>query len=525
MAYKHGVYTSEMPTSVLPPVSVDSAIPFIVGTAPVGMSDESNVNRPVLCQTYGDFVKAFGFVPAEADSASGKKKFRYSLCEAAYTYFALYGAGPIICVNVLDPAEHRTDAVVQSITVPSTGTLTIEETGIIPSTVVISRTIEGEQGEEDTVITYVAGTDFELSWTDEGFLVVNALRSTTGQDILDAQIGETDSTNDVVDSSDSWLLPVGASLSFSAYKTDPGALAVADVIGGISASDGSKSGLELIEDVFPRLGVIPGVILCPGFSDRPSVAAVMAAKCTGINGLFRCVCVCDVPTGTVDQYSGVYAWKIQNGYTDPNQVVCWPMLELDGTIFDLSVHVGARMAATDGDNDGVPYVSPSNKAAKCTATVLADGTEVWLNNETASYLNGLGIVTAQNWTSGWVVWGNRTGVYPGSTDPKDAFIPVRRMFNWLANTLITTYWQRVDFPLNKRLVQTVVDSANIWLNGLAARQYILGGRVEFLESENPVTSLEDGICTFHLYVTPPTPAREIDFVLEYDVSYLSTLFE
>ena len=74
-------------------------------------------------------------------------------------------------------------------------------------------------------------------------------------------------------------------------------------------------------------------------------------------------------------------------------------------------------------------------------------------------------------------------------------------------------------------MQTVVDSANIWLNGLAARQYILGGRVEFLESENPVTSLEDGICTFHLYVTPPTPAREIDFVLEYDVSYLSTLFE
>ena len=53
----------------------------------------------------------------------------------------------------------------------------------------------------------------------------------------------------------------------------------------------------------------------------------------------------------------------------------------------------------------------------------------------------------------------------------------------------------------------------------------LGGRVEFLESENPVTSLEDGIATFHVYVTPPVPNRDLEFVLEYDVNYFSTLFE
>ena len=69
-----------------------------------------------------------------------------------------------------------------------------------------------------------------------------------------------------------------------------------------------------------------------------------------------------------------------------------------------------------------------------------------------------------------------------------------------------------------------MDSVNIWLNGLAARQYILGGRLEFLESENPATSLMDGVATFHLYMTPPSPNREIEFTLEYDVSYLETLF-
>ena len=70
----------------------------------------------------------------------------------------------------------------------------------------------------------------------------------------------------------------------------------------------------------------------------------------------------------------------------------------------------------------------------------------------------------------------------------------------------------------------MLDSVNIWLNGLAARQYILGGRVEFLETENSNLDLMDGILRFHLYVTPPSPNREIDFILEYDPEYLSTLF-
>ena len=42
--------------------------------------------------------------------------------------------------------------------------------------------------------------------------------------------------------------------------------------------------------------------------------------------------------------------------------------------------------------------------------------------------------------------------------------------------------------------------------------------------ENPTTDLIDGIIRFHVYVTPPAPAREIDFIVEYDPQYLETLF-
>ena len=53
---------------------------------------------------------------------------------------------------------------------------------------------------------------------------------------------------------------------------------------------------------------------------------------------------------------------------------------------------------------------------------------------------------------------------------------------------------------------------------------ILGGRVEVLPEENPTTDLMDGIIRFHVYATPPGPARELDFIIEYDPAYLETLF-
>ena len=78
--------------------------------------------------------------------------------------------------------------------------------------------------------------------------------------------------------------------------------------------------------------------------------------------------------------------------------------------------------------------------------------------------------------------------------------------------------------MNRRLIDTILDSANIWLNGLVGQGYLLGGRAEMIEAENPVTNLMQGIMKIHLYITPPSPAQEIDFTLEYDASYVEAAF-
>lgn len=71
----------------------------------------------------------------------------------------------------------------------------------------------------------------------------------------------------------------------------------------------------------------------------------------------------------------------------------------------------------------------------------------------------------------------------------------------------------------------ILDSANIWLNGLVGAGYLLGARVEMLESENPLTSLMAGKIKLHIYMTPPSPAQEIDFVLEYDADYVTSALQ
>lgn len=306
-------------------------------------------------------------------------------------------------------------------------------------------------------------------------------------------------------------------------KADPAQVASADIIGGIDAGTLKKTGLELVADVFPKYRLVPGQIVAPKWSADPAVAVVMEAKAEGINGLFNAVALIDIPDATVTKYTDVPSYKETNNLTGKRMIDCWGKLHLGDMVFHGSTQLAGRICLTDADNDDVPYVSPSNKRLKMTGAKV-NGSDLRLDLPQAEYLNGQGVVVPFNFDGGWKLFGNRTAAYPSVTDPKDAFIPIRRFFNWHGNTFILTYWQLLDNPLNRRQVETIVDSENIRLNGFTKREYILGGRIAFLEDENPTTDLMDGISRFHTYMTPPSPNRVIENILEYDASYISVLF-
>ena len=483
MAYKHGIYGREVATSLMPMTQINAGLPVVFGTAPVHLAtDRAKANAPVLCYKYAEAVQALGYSDNWQD---------YTLCEFMYSHFSLFNMAPVVFVNVLDADVHKETVKNQLYELSDEKILKLPASeAVLLETLKISTTGEGGDILAENV-------DYTATYNSDGELIVTILKQE---------------------------ISAGASIFLSYDKLNPAAVDYADIIGGVDVSTGAYTGMEVIAQVYPKFGLIPGQILAPGWSHHPAVAAVMVAKSTGINARFKAVAIADISTAEVKKYTDVAAWKKQNNYVDPHLIACWPKISLGGRQFHFSTQLAGVICATDAANNDIPYKSPSNESIKGDSTVIDDGSEVILDVETGGYLNSQGIITAIN-ENGWVSWGNRTTDYPGNTDIKDAFISIRRMFCWLNNTLITTFWSRIDDPMNKRLISTIVDSANIWLNGLTAKQYILGGRVEFREDENTITDLMDGIINFHVYYAPPPPARDIEFVQEYDTNYFKNLFE
>jgi len=487
MAFFHGVKTTQVPTALLPPAQLSASLCVAFGCAPIHRVDAEQRAK----------VKPGGLALIFREDEAGQQlgiSYKYDdfdkwgLSEVVYSHFALFGVGPLVMVNLFDPDIHFKSVTPETVTIAA-GTGQLANTDVFPGTLELTPVGGG--------LAYIEGTDF-------------AFNPITG----------------LITLLDGGSMPTSGTVSAHYKYADPGMVTALDCIGGFDIITGITTGLSLIDQVFPRFRMVPGIIVAPGFSEDPSVAMIMAAKCSGINGVFQCVAFADIPsdgTGAVKRYTDVPAHKVNNNLVSEDLYLCWPKVKMGDRIMHMSVQAAGIMAQVDGDHDDIPYASPSNKNLQATASVV-DGEEIWQDLQQANYLNANGIATGLNFVGGWKLWGNRTACYPDVTDPKDTWLPFRRMMAWYGNRLVLTWWQRVDWPITRRLVQTIVNSETINLNSMVAIGALLGGRIEFRDDENSVLDLMDGKITFHVFLGLPAPAEQIIFKLEYDPAYLQNLF-
>lgn len=467
----HGVYVYEIDTGVSTPVVAKTGIPFVIGRAPVQAAETpAAVGVPVLCTSWAEAVKKLGY---------SEDWGNYTLCEFMYSHFKLYGCQPVIFCNLLDPADMKS-------AVAAADKAVVDHKIMLPIAAINSAALvvkaAGGGGS-----AYVKDTDYAVYYDGEN-CVIELLSGGGAYSATSLNVAYNEVTPDSVN-----------------------AAAVA-------------MGMEAIEECLTTVSLVPDIICAPGFSDTTTVAAVMATKAAGINGLFRAKAIIDISTaaaGGADSYDEVVALKNTNNFVDENQIVCWPLLTLGDMVFHTGTQLAGLMASVDTLNGGCPYESPSNKGFKCDGMTVEAGTPLSITKAQADILNAGGIVTALNFLGGLVAWGNTTACYPVNTDVKDYFIPVSRMFDWVGNSLILTFWNKLDKPMTRRHVDSILDTANIWLNGLVGMGYLYGARVEMLAEENPLTDLMAGIIRLHVYMTPPAPNQEIDFVLEYNAEFVT----
>lgn len=471
---RHGIYTEQRATAILGVNRAPSALPFIVGTAPVHTvaGATPSVGELELLTSWADVEMKFGWV---------RDFGRYTLMEFLYAWFQLYGFAPVLAVNVFDPRTMAGGDTTLPVTLTA-GTAEVAVTGAYVTEV---------NADSDGDTTFIEGVDYTLSYNASGYPVIVA------------------TSDEIADNATIYVV----------YKTIP-----ADRCGVASA--GVMDAVPLIDESFPKYGELPALIVAPGYSDDPEVKAAMMGRAT-YGGGWQARVIADIDSSAAPALTDAAEWKSENGYTDKGLDVMWPLAKLGDEVFHLSTIMACELARNDHDNGDIPFESASNRTIPITGLVNANGVAVYFNDGQANdSLNAQGITTALRWgTAGWVTWGNRGGAFPGSSDPAVYWRNFDRMLRWLNNTLRLSIFSMVDRAANYRNIESIVNSVNIMLNGIVgAGGLMTGARIEFRREDNPLTEMAAGRYVMPITLCPPTPMEAITIPMQVDVSQLNSLF-
>ena len=471
MSYKHGTYQREGDTAFQLPVVLDYGY-FIVGTAPIHKVKASNrkVNEVLRIGTYQEALEYFG--------DTYDKDF--SISQAIKIFFELYGVAPLYIVNILNPEKHRTEKKTLTSQPLERGKLLLANHKIIPETVVV------KDSSSQAVVS-----DVKTIFTAEGLEI--------------------------------YAKVAGNNIDVEYEEVDLSKVTKAEAIGGFDSETMKRTGLELVNEVFLKYSELPAFIDVPDFSHNSDVAAIMETKAKNLNGgMFEAMALINAPVDK--KYDKLSEWKDTNNILGNDQILLYGKLKLAGEIYFQSIHYAGLSMKVDGENNGVPSQGPSNYSYKMDAFVWKNASgnyeEVRLDKEQqANFLNKNGVVTAINF-KGWRCWGSETAKNPMATDPKDKFIYARRMFKYIGNELVLSFFNNVDKRFTAKMAETMKKSMNIRLNALVAADQLLSATVNFYASDNSLIDIINGDITWTIELGIVPLAKSITFKKVYDVGAL-----
>lgn len=482
MAVSHGFNLTEATTSVSAPVQVSSGLQIIVGTAPVNQlaNPAAAANTPLYVSTYKEAVAALGW---SNDFA------KYTLCEAVSANFQVVGVAPIVVVNVLDPANKKHITALDETSVQvNDGVAEIDKVGILLEKLVV----------KNGPTALAADVDYIASFDDDGTVSLALITGGTGD-------GAT-------------------TLTVSGSILDASKVTADDIVGGVNIATGAETGLEVIRQVYPKLSKAPAILLAPRFSENAQVCAALQAKCRKINGLFDAVCFIDLDCGTsgAQKYTDAAEQKAKQTATSREAYPLWLYTKVGETVYSGSSMAAAATVYNDSQNGDRPVASPSNVTVPISAACLKDGTEVLMDQEQGTFLNDQGIATFIRSGTDFVIWGNETAAYPKNTDPKDAFLCIRRFFNYAWTSFVLDNMSKLDKPMNPKRLQSIIDSENMKGSKYVSEEACASYRIVADTEKNTAAELVAGHYHFYLYCTPFPPLKQMNVTMEYEASSLVT---
>lgn len=490
--YLHGAYgMTEISGTKLAAQSQNAFV--LVGTAPVNtvVGGSANVNKPIAVTNFAEAKKYFGYSENWAD---------FTLCEAMYVFFTLNGVGPLVLINVLDPARHKSDQTTTTSLTPVSGRISIAAAGniILES---LKLTTTGENAAEK-----VLGVDYAATYNpDRAVLLITEM--TTGA------LGT-------------------AALTVTYDTVDPSKVTIDDVIGATD-DEGKNTGLYAIRNVYQQTGFVPSYLLAPGFSQIPDVHNAMYSVSSKVNKHWDVYMMVDLPL--VDEndialtMGSAAAWKTTNGYTHENETTYFPMVSgTDGRKYHISTLAAANFQSLLVQNDGIPYKTASNTECAVIENLYMGEDNLgryWDDDMVNEKLNKNGIASATYLGGRWAIWGCHSADYDqqNATDINISETN-RMMLYYLSNDFQHRRARSADQPMTRNDIASIVAEEQARLDALIKTGALTYGTVQLDYEATELSDLVKGDYTFAFSVTTTPIAKSMTAIVSWTDEGFLTYF-
>ena len=545
-SFHHGVKIVQIDNSTRPITTVESSVIGLIGTACQGP-----VNTPTLI--VGDRKQAYEIF--------GPPGGGFSLPEALDGIFDQIGA-MVVVINVADPnkSKHLTEKTSTRLAFDSIGCIKLENRAVssvsITGPIVFRTRLTGDPGSvtlpseitnvvvksSDGNITHTLNTDYTFvnnvitrktagSITEDSFLEISYEANLK----VDTDYTVNASSGVLQRKSDGAIMPEASVLVGYSFL-DANKIGLSDVVGGvetktITSSEGEEktidvyTGVHCLRDAMSEVHVRPRILIAPRFthqqplSDGEKQANPVIAELLGIATELRALIVADGPNSKDED-----AISYRKFFGSPRLVIVDPWVKVWNTVSNSiseepsSARYAGAVAKMDNQNGF--WWSPSNFEIKgIIGTGRPISYDLGTTNTRANLLNKNEIVTIIR-RDGYRFWGNRTC----SADPKWAFISVRRTADILNDSIMQAHEWAVDRPINKILLNQVIEGVNSYMRFLTSLGALLGGKCWIDTELNTKENIANGILYFDFDFTPVTPAEQIIFRSQLTNNYIKVLF-
>ena len=468
--YLHGLEIIQLSRGAKPANPVKTAVIGLVSVAPT----LANANELLLIQSEAEAAAAFGV------------QHKSNAMRRAITAILKQGAALIVAVNVASSTHFAN--VTESLTVAN-GKVRLTH---------LKRTDVGAPDVEVSGTPLSEGADFAYNPQTQVINIINP----------------TYASGTVLDVSYSRLLD-------ASNVTD------GDLIGTTTSS--ARTGMQLWDICLNTYGFAPKLLISPNFSDRPAVAAELIAKAESLKAHALIDAEYEATVAQVIAGRGSVAGTVKNFYTSsPHAILCYPHLATSDPYTSteyfepLSSFLAGCVANTD-NNEGYWY-SPSNHELNGVVNIERRLTfNPQSANTDVNLLNENGIVTvAAGFGTGWLVWGNRSAMFPADTDPMN-FVCVARTAWAMDETIARTLLPFVDKPITEALKTHILQTVDAYLDTQKQLGAIVDGNSYYDPAFNSPAQLAAGQLTICVDFMPPTPAERITIRRTIDTTLLAAL--